>query len=274
MARAYATFASRGQRPDPLAITKVVTSSGQVMVDQAPRGEHVLDPNVADTVTSVLTGVLGHGTASGKGIGRPAAGKTGTTDKLTDAWFVGYTPQLSTAVWMGYTTDPKTGQTPAMTGVHGIQVSGGTLPATIWQKFMKSAVAPMPVATFNVPSVSGRVVGPAGAPCANGMLPTPDNPCLPPGSLCPAASASPAVPAVPSPTPSKGAGTPAASPSATAKGAPPAASPSAPAAPAPCPSPSEALPSDIVIPSPSPSPGSSPGASPAGSPSPGGHGGH
>jgi len=270
MARAYATFASRGQRPDPLAITKVVTSSGQVLVDQAPRGEHVLDPNVADTVTSVLTGVLDHGTAAGKGIGRPAAGKTGTTDKLTDAWFVGYTPQLSAAVWMGYTTDPKTGQTPAMTSVHGIQVSGGTLPATIWQKFMKSAVGPMPVAKFNAPTVSGRVVGPAGAPCAGGMLPTPDDPCLPPGAPCPTASASPAVP---TPSPSKGPGAVPASPTSTAKPGAPAGSPSAtatPAAPQPCPSPSEAFPSDIVIPSPSPTPGASPGTSP----SPGGHGGH
>jgi penicillin-binding protein 1A len=240
MARAYATFAARGQRPDPLAVTKVVTADGRVLVDQAPRAEHVLDPNVADTVTQVLTQVLDHGTAKGKGIGRPAAGKTGTTEKLTDAWFVGYTPTLSAAVWMGYPFDAKANTTPPMTNVHGIEVSGGTLPATIWQKFMKSAVAPFKVATFTAPTAQGKVIGPSGAPCASGVQPTPDNPCTPPGSPCPA--------------------TPTATATAAPTTAPAAAGATQTATPAPCPS--EALPPDIVIPSPSPSTSASPGASP------------
>jgi membrane peptidoglycan carboxypeptidase len=233
MARAYATFAGRGQRPDPLAVTKVVTPDGKVLVDQAPHTEKVLDPGVADTVTKVLQGVLDHGTASGKGIGRPAAGKTGTTENLTDAWFVGYTPTLSAAVWMGYTTDPKTGKTPQMTNVHGIEVSGGTLPATIWQKFMKSAEAPFKVEQFTAPTPGGKVVGPSGSPCASGQQPTPDNPCVPPGSPCP--------------------GTPTATATAPPSGASPPAGATQTATPAPCPSPSEALPPNIVIPSPSPS---------------------
>jgi penicillin-binding protein 1A len=233
MARAYATFAGRGQRPDPLAVTKVVAADGKVLVNQVPRTEKVLDPNVADTVTKVLTGVLDHGTASGKGIGRPAAGKTGTTENLTDAWFVGYTPTLSAAVWMGYTTDPATGKTPQMTGVHGIEVSGGTFPATIWQKFMKSAESPFQVVPFPAPTPGGKVIGPAGAPCAGGQQPTPDNPCSPPGSPCPG---TPTATATPAPTP-----------------APSGAGATQTATPVPCPSPLGALPPDIVIPSPSPS---------------------
>ena len=250
MARAYATFAARGQRPDPLAVTRVVSASGQVLVDLAPRSEHVLDPNVADTVNRVLMGVLDHGTAGGKGIGRPAAGKTGTTENLTDAWFVGYTPNLTAAVWMGFTTDPKTGKTPVMSNVHGIQVTGGTLPATIWQRFMKAAVAGTRVATFQAPTPGGKVVGPPGAPCGPGVLPTPDDQCLPPGSPCPVASPSPGT--TPPPTPS-----PVASGVTTTATATPAPSPT------PCPSPFGSLPSDVIIPSPSPSPGASQ--------SPGGH---
>jgi penicillin-binding protein 1A len=240
MARAYATFAARGERPDPVAVTKVVAADGKVLVNQAPRAEHVIDPNVADTVTRVLTQVLDHGTAKGKGIGRPAAGKTGTTDKLTDAWFVGYTPNLSAAVWMGYPFDAKANTTPPMTNVHGIEVSGGTLPATIWQKFMRSAVAPFKVATFTAPTVQGKVIGPSGASCASGVQPSPENQCVPPGSACPSTPTATATP------PSAGAGA----------GATQTATPS------PCLSPSEGLPPNIVIPSPGPSTSASPGASP------------
>jgi penicillin-binding protein 1A len=244
MARAYATFATQGMRPDPLAVLKVVTPSGQVLINNAPHSTQVLDANIANTVTQVLTGVLANGTASGKGIGRPAAGKTGTTENQQDAWFVGYTPTLSTAVWMGYTTNPKTGITPPLTNVLGVaNVTGGTLPATIWQKFMKTALAGTPVQTFVAPTLTGKVIGPAGAPCPGNQLPTPGFNCLPPGSSCP--SASPVAPTPPV--------TPGASPGAPTGTASPAASP------VPCPSPSEALPPDIIIPSPTPSPGASPG---------------
>ena len=221
MARAYATFATQGSRPDPLAVLKVVTPTGQVLVNNAAHSTQVLDPNVANTVNQVLTQTLINGTASGKGIGRPAAGKTGTTENLVDAWFVGYTPSLSSAVWMGYPTNPTTHQTPAMTDVHGIQVTGGTLPATIWQRFMKAALTGTPPATFVAPTVTGKIVGPVGAPCPAGQAPTPDWQCLAPGAPCPVASPTTTV-------------TPAA-PSGTVT---------------PCPTPSEILPPDIIIPSP------------------------
>lgn len=237
MARAYATFAAQGQRPVPLAILKVITPSGQQLISNAPQTQQVLDPNIANTVNQVLQSVLTNGTAAGKGIGRPAAGKTGTTENLQDAWFVGYTPGLSTAVWMGYTTNPTTGTTPQMTNVHGVQVTGGTLPATIWQRYMKAAVAGTAVQNFVAPTITGKIIGPAGAPCPGNQLPTATFACVPPGTTCGAATTSTV-------TPAQGATT-----TATAQ-----------TEPVPCPSPSEALPPDIIIPSPTPSPGPSPGA--------------
>ena len=84
-----------------------------------------------------LSQVVQHGTGTGAQIGSPVAGKTGTTENFGDAWFVGYTPKLSTAVWMGY---PE-GQSKTMTDVHGVHnVNGGSLPATIFQRFMSRAV--------------------------------------------------------------------------------------------------------------------------------------
>ena len=101
---------------------------------------------VPDGVASVVTGILEdnvrYGTGTAASLDRPVAGKTGTTDEHADAWFVGYTPGLSTAVWMGYTR----GEVP-MTNVHGISVSGGSFPAEIWRRFMYAALADLPTAT-------------------------------------------------------------------------------------------------------------------------------
>ena len=87
------------------------------------------------------------GTGTGAYFGRPAAGKTGTTDEHADAWFAGYTPGLQTTVWMGYTK----GEIP-MENVHGIAVSGGSFPATIWRLFMEQALDGKPVADFHEPT--------------------------------------------------------------------------------------------------------------------------
>ncbi len=89
------------------------------------------------------------GTGTGAAIGRPAAGKTGTTENHGDAWFAGYTPQLATVVWVGYP-----GRTAPMTSVHGIRVTGGTFPATIWQRFMAPALEPLPVADWQAPAAT------------------------------------------------------------------------------------------------------------------------
>jgi penicillin-binding protein 1A len=107
---------------------------------------------VATLVTSCLEDVITEGTGTAAAIGRPAAGKTGTTTSYRDAWFVGYTPDLVTAVWVGYPDEQK-----PMTDVHGIKVTGGSLPAKIWAAFMKQAVKGTPVSDFPQPSDEGWV---------------------------------------------------------------------------------------------------------------------
>jgi membrane peptidoglycan carboxypeptidase len=107
---------------------------------------------VADNVTQLLEGVLSSGTAAGRGLDRPAAGKTGTAQNNRDAWFVGYTPTLSTAVWIGYQNPP--GQEPkALVNIKGARtVTGGSHPARIWQAFMRQALRGVPVTEFNEPA--------------------------------------------------------------------------------------------------------------------------
>jgi membrane carboxypeptidase/penicillin-binding protein len=107
----------------------------------------VLSPGVAYEVTQVLQQNVQYGTGVAANFGRPAAGKTGTTDNHADAWFSGYTPDLETTVWVGY---PRA-EIP-MENVHGIAVTGGTFPAEIWHGFMQSALANRPVRDFSVPS--------------------------------------------------------------------------------------------------------------------------
>jgi penicillin-binding protein 1A len=98
---------------------------------------------VAAEVTRILEENIQAGTGVGANIGRPAGGKTGTTENHADAWFCGITPTLTAAVWVGY---PQA-EIP-MTNVHGISVAGGTFPATIWKLFMESAIGPTPVREF------------------------------------------------------------------------------------------------------------------------------
>ena len=112
----------------------------------------VLEPDLAALATSCLQRVITSGTGTAADIGRPAAGKTGTTSNYRDAWFVGYTPELVTAVWVGYPTEQK-----PMTDVHGIKVTGGSFPAEIWAAFMKRALKGTPVSDFAKPSPDGWV---------------------------------------------------------------------------------------------------------------------
>src|SRR5205814_1508911 len=100
---------------------------------------------IADNVTDVLRGVIAGGTGTGANIGRPAAGKTGTTDNFGNAWFVGYTPTLSTAVWYGNSDGELSDPLP-----HGTY--GGTLPASTWHNFMLNALKDVPATDFNQPA--------------------------------------------------------------------------------------------------------------------------
>ncbi|HEX4868404.1 MAG TPA: transglycosylase domain-containing protein [Acidimicrobiales bacterium] len=153
MASAYGVFAARGLRAEPTPVVRVTDRDGNIVIDLSqPPQARVLDEKVADNVTDVLEGVLVSGTAAGRGIDRPAAGKTGTTQNNRDAWFVGYTPTLSTAVWIGY--ENKTPEaTKELRNIKGVkQVTGGTHPARLWQAFMKAALADVPVTEFTEPA--------------------------------------------------------------------------------------------------------------------------
>jgi penicillin-binding protein 1A len=148
MASAYATLAAGGIYSEPMAIRKVVLPSGKV--DPAwgrSERKRVMQDGVAYVVTQILQeNVLG-GTGTAANPGRPAAGKTGTTDDFADAWFAGYTPNLSTAVWVGYPNAQI-----EMRSVHGISVAGGTFPAMIWHDFVVPALANSPVRSFALPT--------------------------------------------------------------------------------------------------------------------------
>ncbi len=106
----------------------------------------MIPDGVAAKVTEILEDNVLYGTGVRAAFGRPAAGKTGTTDKHADAWFVGYTPELATAVWMGYAS----GEIP-MENVHGISVSGGSFPAEIWRRMMERTIGLRPVRDFPEP---------------------------------------------------------------------------------------------------------------------------
>jgi membrane peptidoglycan carboxypeptidase len=151
MANAYATFAARGERARTTFIRKVVDAQGDVLYKSEPSTKEVFSQGVADTVTYALTDVVNNGTgATARGLGRPSAGKTGTTDMNKSAWYVGFTPQLSTAVFM--TKENKDGIPISLYGTGGREmVTGGSFPAAIWTGFMKGALKKDKVAQFPDP---------------------------------------------------------------------------------------------------------------------------
>src|SRR4051794_2419470 len=147
MAAAYSVFAARGLQNPATPIVKIEDSTGAVLEDNTKRDpKRVMQEVIADNVTDVLRGVISSGTGTGANINRPAAGKTGTTDNFGNAWFVGYTPTLSTAVWYGNSD----GEDPAHALPHGTY--GGTVPARTWANFMSEALKDVPVTDFNQPA--------------------------------------------------------------------------------------------------------------------------
>jgi 1A family penicillin-binding protein len=142
MASAFGTLAADGKHYPHTAITKIVGADGATVFEAIPEGEQAISHSIAYAATQILKGVITGGTARRAAIGRPAAGKTGTTQDYRDAWFVGYTPDLVCSVWMGYTPERP------MRSVHGRRVFGGTFPAEIWQKFMSKAHADLPKSDF------------------------------------------------------------------------------------------------------------------------------
>lgn len=142
MAKAYSVFANGGKLVEPTVIMKVVDRNGKVIEDHSGAREstQAVDEASAWTLTSVLEEVISRGTGGNAYIGRPSAGKTGTTDDEHDAWFVGYTPDLSTAVWVGDDTSTNAGYT------------GGTIPAAIWRDYMYEAESGYTVKNFEIPA--------------------------------------------------------------------------------------------------------------------------
>jgi penicillin-binding protein 1A len=146
LAAAYATLANYGTAIEPTTIRRIRRPDGSTLEPNQDRLEGAMSPGNAYLLTKVLEQVIQRGTGVGAQIGRPAAGKTGTTNNYADAWFAGYTPDLVAAVWVGY---PQ-GSIP-MTSVHGIRVFGGTFPAQIWRAFMIEALRGVPPRPFKIP---------------------------------------------------------------------------------------------------------------------------
>jgi len=151
IASSYATLAAGGVYAEPMAIRRVVLEDGKVDTDAGwgvPRRRRAISEGTAAIVTRILEQNVQSGTGTRAAFGRPAAGKTGTAELNVDAWFAGYTPELATAVWMGYTR----AEIP-LDSVHGIAVTGGSFPAEMWRLFMEPALANIEPAAFPEPKV-------------------------------------------------------------------------------------------------------------------------
>ncbi len=147
MASAYSTFDSDGMHHPEVFVTRVTDRSGRVLYENRPAPSRAFSATTARTVTAVLQQVVQRGTGINARIGRPVAGKTGTRDLRTDAWFVGYTPELVAGVWVGFPDGAPGGQTPKTR----IPLQGGEWPARIWQVFASSTLADTPASLFPVP---------------------------------------------------------------------------------------------------------------------------
>lgn len=148
MAQAYSVFANNGQLIKPRVILKIEDRNGNILEDHTGESdaEQVLDANAVARLNVMLQQAVMRGTGRNAYFGRPVAGKTGTTNGAHDAWFVGYTPNMVTAVWIGDDTSTNAGYT------------GGTIPATIFRGFMSQATASQSASSFNIPaSIQGEL---------------------------------------------------------------------------------------------------------------------
>jgi len=147
MANAFATFANNGWYAKPTVILQVTDSKGNILLDNTPEPQQVLDPWATASLNSMLQGVMQPGgTGTKANIGRPAAGKTGTTSSERDVWFVGYVPQLATAVWVGNDDYSSMGK----------GITGGDFAAPVWRSFMLKALEKEPVKYFPAASQFSR----------------------------------------------------------------------------------------------------------------------
>jgi penicillin-binding protein 1A len=160
--RAYSVFANQGYLIEPVFILKVVDRNGNVLEEITPERRKVIEKSTAYIMTSLLEGVVKHGTGWRiKALKRPAAGKTGTTNNLFDAWFVGYTPEYITGVWVGLDEEAPM----------GAGETGSRAASPIWLGFMQRALEGKPVRVFEAPE--GVVFAKIDAD--TGLLPVPES---------------------------------------------------------------------------------------------------
>jgi penicillin-binding protein 1A len=162
LTRAYSVFANQGQLVEPVFTVKIVDRDGNVLEEAAPDWRQVIEKDTAFLMTSLLESVVQHGTGQRiKALGRPSAGKTGTTNDMYDAWYIGFTPEMTTGVWVGFDTEAPLGKAE----------TGASAASPIWLGFMKRAMAGRPVRNFE-PS-EGIVFAKIDA--ETGLLPVPES---------------------------------------------------------------------------------------------------
>jgi membrane peptidoglycan carboxypeptidase len=190
MASAYATFASGGIYAEPYSITTIRDRKGKLVYEHESEPSAVFDPAEVGVLNNVLRRVVAQGTGRAAQIGRPVAGKTGTSQENLDAWFVGYVPQLSTAVWTGY--EPKR----PMVDVHDRTVTGGSFPAVIFRDVMRAGLEgvpaePLPITTPDQLALAR--LGPPPPPPPPPLPPPPADLVPPPAAVVPPPAEAPPV---------------------------------------------------------------------------------
>jgi membrane peptidoglycan carboxypeptidase len=203
MARAYATIANDGKRVTPTGIEKVIKNEGQpeeevLHAAEQEEGEQVIDPAVARKVTEIMIGDITQGIAAKASLGdRPAAGKTGTTENFFDSWFVGFTPQLVTGVWMGYEEGGRT--LDGLLNIGGRQLGPLAPPTVVWQNYMQKALQDKPVERFK-DVVAPQTVSSGVSSSSSGS--SPDTPTTVVGSVATAGGGASPESSIPVPFPS------------------------------------------------------------------------
>ncbi len=186
MANAFSNFATNGLHADDYVVAKIVNSAGETIYEHEPETTQVADPAIFAAAHRALSVVPVSGTAPRANIGIPQGGKTGTHQSYLDAWFVGYTPEYSTAVWVGYEAQQVPLTNVVINGQNYARVFGGSVPAPIWAEFMSYVHAGLPVTQFppepeniekylvppktTVPSVVGLTVSEAKSRLAEAKL--------------------------------------------------------------------------------------------------------
>lgn len=142
LTRAYSVFANQGFMVEPVFVLKIVDREGKVLEEAVSERRKAIEKDTAFIMTNLMESVVQHGTGQRiKALGRPSAGKTGTTNDMYDAWYIGYTPEYITGVWVGFDTEAPLGKTE----------TGAVAASPIWLGFMKQVLANEPVRTFQAP---------------------------------------------------------------------------------------------------------------------------